>query len=161
MEIALRARDGSIRAVALIDDADAGPVSMHRWSLHSGGYAQRSVIRDGKRVTLLLHREIMGFAPGDAPRVDHVNRDRLDCRRSNLRVATHAQNMQNVVANRGSSSRYRGVTWRADMGRWQAQGSTNGRYRYLGLFDCEEDAAAAAAAYRAVHMPFSSDAVAA
>jgi hypothetical protein len=100
----------------------------------------------------------MGLAHGDDRRIDHINRNKLDCRRSNLRLATHAENLQNTAGNRGTSSRYRGVTRRRDTGKWQAQAGLNGEYHYLGLFDDEAAAAAASSAFRAANMPFAVEA---
>ncbi len=97
-------------------------------------------------VTIYLHRQIAG-----APRgldVDHINRDRLDNRRSNLRVCTRGQNLQNV-ASRGGSSLHRGVSWSKVAGKWRADVKLEGKQHYLGLFECEEDAAAAAKDARA------------
>jgi hypothetical protein len=76
--------------------------------------------------------------------VDHRNRNRLDNRRGNLRVVTHAENMMNVGANKGSTSRYRGVSWNKRRSKWIA----SFRGRHLGCFDSEGDAARCAARAR-------------
>lgn len=164
VEVPLRARDGSVRAVALIDDEDAEWVLAHRWYLQDG-YARRNVWPDGKYgrcIAVQLHRLLLGLEHGDPREGDHVNRDTLDNRRSNLRIATHAQNMQNVArsGNRGSSSRYRGVGWSKPHRKWKAQAQIGGRKYYLGLFDEEDEAARAVAAFRAEHMPFTVEALA-
>lgn len=164
VEVPLCARDGSVRAIALIDAEDAERVLAYRWCLHPRGYAQRGVMRGGVRRTVLLHRQIMGLGYGDRREVDHVNRNPLDCRRANLRLATRAENMQNQssAGNRGAtSSRHRGVTFRKDCARWQARAQVGKVPRYLGLFASEDEAAAAVAAWRAEHMPFSAEARAA
>lgn len=148
MLIPLRARDGSIRAHAIIDEQDAH-LAEHRWHL-AGRPNSRYVVRNipGERgKTVALHREIMGLAPGDRREVDHENGDRLDYRRANLRIVTHRQNAQNVRS-RGGSSRHRGVSWDAARGRWQARA---GR-RHVGRFDDEQEAADAAAEHRREHM---------
>ncbi len=84
----LRARDGTIRAYAIVDARDVG-LAIHRWHLSNDEYAHRRTSRtDGKRVVLALHREVLGLVPGDGLEGDHINlRNRLDCRRSNLRIA--------------------------------------------------------------------------
>jgi len=89
--------------------------------------------------------------------VDHINGDKLDNRRANLRIATAFENAQNRHVARGASS-HRGVVWHKGAGKWMAQAHLAGVQHYLGLFDREEDAAKAAAAFRAEHMPFSPDA---
>lgn len=86
--------------------------------------------------------------------VDHIDRDPLNCRKANLRVATNALNHQNVVAHRGARSRFRGVTWDKTRNKWQARVKINYKTYMLGRFDSEEEAASVAAAFRAEHMPY-------
>ena len=57
IEVPLRSRDGTVRAVALIDEVDAWALET-RWSLDSYGYAKRQIIHGGRRTTELLHRTI-------------------------------------------------------------------------------------------------------
>jgi len=73
---------------------------------------------------------------------DHINRNGLDNRRSNLRLATKSQNMANAVS-RGGSSRFKGVLWDKARSKWKAQGKHNYKIYMLGRFDIEEDAARA------------------
>lgn len=155
VEIPLRARDGSIRATALVDDEDVA-LAERRWFLHSAGYAAANVTRGGRKSMLLLHRAVLGMKPGDGG-VDHIDGDRLNCRRVNLRKASQAQNMQNVASYRGSTSRYRGVSWHTRAGKWTATVMLNRKNHYLGLFVDEAAAARAARAFRAKHMPFSEE----
>lgn len=82
------------RGVALIDAEDATRVPLAGWHLHPMGYAARhTAMVDGKRTLVLLHRVVMGATRGTD--IDHINHEKLDCRRSNLRPATKSQNMQN------------------------------------------------------------------
>jgi hypothetical protein len=150
--IPLCRRDGSIRAHAIIDAGDAR-FAEHRWSLNGNGYAHRGA--PGGFV--LLHRVILGLVPGDGLEGDHVNGDTLDCRRSNLRIASHAENGQNVPAIGGASS-HRGVSWESQTGRWRAIVQLNGKKVRLGRFDDEDAAASAVRAYRLAHMPFTNEA---
>lgn len=132
--------------VALVSDCDYTRVAAHKWSLDKNGYAVRKirvVTPDGRRIQrkILLHRFIL-----NAPRgrdVDHVNRDRLDCRRENLRPATRSQNMANVPPRPGGHSRYKGVTWRDERKAWRAEIRVNGERRRLGSFATEIEAARA------------------
>lgn len=140
---------------ALIDAADYAAVSELAWSRASNGYAVACVDRE----RILMHRLVCGLTRGDPLEVDHINRNKLDNRRSNLRVCTRAQNGQNLGSFPGTS-RFRGVCRKAN-GRWQAQAWTNGGNRHIGVFDTEEAAAEAAAAFRAEHMPYSKEARAA
>jgi hypothetical protein len=155
LRIPLHRRDGSLGAYALIDPADAA-LAEYRWHRDGGGYAARTVRQDGRRVSIKLHRVILGLAYGDPREGDHINHDELDCRRSNLRILTHAQNGQHRRgANQGSTSRFRGVSWNARDNKWQVEVRVNGRRHSLGYFSREEDAAEAARAFRAIHFPHS------
>lgn len=158
VHIPLRRNDGTVRAYAVIDGADAPQVVVHRWSYLSGDYAMRHDRTLPGRPAILLHRQLMGLTRGDGLEVDHFDGDGLNNRRSNLRVCTRALNAQNRGAGRGSRSRYRGVAWHREGRKWAVNVSVLGRNHYLGLFDDEDDAGRAAAAWRAEHMPFSSDA---
>jgi hypothetical protein len=142
------------QGVALVDVADAEAVSAYSWSMHNYGYAARETRVGGKRTTVLLHRELLDLEPGDGIQADHINGDPLDNRRVNLRIATNAQNGQNR-----RKRAYRGTTWDASRNLWRAHVRLAGKEHYLGRFATREEAAAAAAAYRRAHMPFSADAL--
>jgi hypothetical protein len=89
--------------------------------------------------------------------IDHVNRRRWDNRRCNLRVVTRHQQMQNLPSHRDAGSPHRGVSRCAQTGRWAARVTINRKSHWLGRFDTEEAAAAAAQDFRAKHMPFAVD----
>ena len=156
IRVPLRARDGSVRAYALIDDVDE-PLMANRWSLGGKGYAVRTVRFDGRRTyTLALHRAIFGLERGDPRQVDHVNGVRLDCRRSNLRIVpSHAENRQNVGSLAGSTSKYRGVSWHRQTRKWRAVVKIDGVTHWLGRFDDEDEAGRVAAEFRKRHVPYS------
>lgn len=117
---------------ALVDDEDYDRINEWSWSLDGRGYAKRSIGTS----TIGMHREVLGLSQGD-PAVDHINRNRLDNQKSNLRLATPRTNALNQ-RRRGLSSRFYGVTWHKQ-GKWQAQADK----KYLGVFDDELDAAQA------------------
>lgn len=124
--------------VAVVDDADVGLVSSYRWfaERRPNGlvYARASSPRRLGRP--YMHRLILG--PGAGRHSDHVDGNGLNNRRSNLRPATVAQNIQNGRRHRDGSSRFKGVG-RRRKGGWMAQ--IGGAY--LGTFADEEDAARA------------------
>lgn len=152
--IPLRRRGGEVVAYALIDFADFERLGRRRWSLGKRGYPRARI--DGK--AQMMHRIVMDLELADDAtgllEVDHINGDRLDCRRSNLRMVTRAQNHQNRHRTR---SRYRGTSWEAARGLWKAQATLDGRNYFLGRYVSEEAAAAAAARWRAEHMPYSTN----
>jgi hypothetical protein len=127
--------------VAIVDDEHFAAVNQHKWTLHAKGYAYRQTRRNGKTISVLMHRFIMELAGRELGRlIDHANGDRLDNRASNLRPATPSQNGANSKLNRNNKSGYRGVSRHKD-GRWVAAIKINGRKRHLGLFDTAPQAA--------------------
>ena len=87
-------RGKTVAAVASVDPQD-GWVGQFRWTLQSSGYAIRATRRGGVCVTRYMHREVCGLRAGDRLEADHINHNRLDNRRTNLRVVSHAENMRN------------------------------------------------------------------
>jgi hypothetical protein len=146
--------DCHVVAFAIVDEEDYEAVQPHRWHLTDTGYAARWTGGRKARYRIRMHRQILGLERGDRRQADHINRDKLDNRRHNLRiVAGDAENRQNVPA-RGGSSQHRGVTWDKERGKWQAQARCGGKV-WRKRFATEQEAADAAAAWRAEHMPFS------
>lgn len=94
----------------------------------------------GKKFNQLLHVLILGKKKGFE--IDHRNRNGLDCRRRNLRWATHSQNVANGPKRRGSS-RFKGVSWMTSKGRWRATIKRDYKQTHLGLFTSEVLAARA------------------
>lgn len=142
---------------AVVDDEDFEELSRYRWFV-SSGYASRSAAPH----QVQMHRQVLGLSRGDGLEGDHINRDRLDNRRSNLRVTKRATNAQNLSAR--AHPKYpapRGVTYDKNRQKWMATCRVNYRRHYVGRFDSMEEADAAVRAFRAEHHPFSEDAVAA
>lgn len=155
--IPLRNRAGDVIAEAVVDEDDYDRVVAEgRWSLSLRGYAYRRVQRDGVQREVKMHRFVLGLTSAD-PMVDHRDRDPLNNRKDNLRTCSNAENGQNRDGFR-RTSRHRGVFWDAGIRRWRAQGSKDRRTVYLGTFDTEDEAAAAASAWRRDNLPFSQEA---
>lgn len=129
---------------AIVDDLDFerfGHLSWHAKLSKSRRtwYARRTI---GTRGTnSFLHRLILCAEPGI--QVDHINGNGLDCRRSNLRLATHQQNCCNQPRPRPASG-FKGVN---QVGRtsptWRARISFHGCYSHIGTFPTAEAAARA------------------
>jgi hypothetical protein len=148
---------GKSGLVATIDADDWPLVANYTWTPQTLGYAATTArTADGKRTTLLLHRVILGITDRKIS-VDHINRDRLDCRRANLRIITQAQNCQNRGLNKNNTSGFRGVSWNKTKKRWSAHVWLRGKSHSLGFFDTAQLAAEAASAWRAEHMTHSDD----
>jgi hypothetical protein len=158
-QIALRARDGSLKDWAIVDVDLFGDLSRWPWTLATNGYV---VGMAGGTRQVYLHRYVMGCGLGD-PGVDHRDGNPLNNCRSNLRIGTQALNMQNLHGARctNRTSTHRGVSFDRTRRLWRAYATLNGRQHQVGRFATEDEAARAAAAFRREHMPFSSEAAAA
>jgi hypothetical protein len=137
--IALRSRGGEIVGSTLVDDADLEWLSTYKWHLDAYGYARNNRAQ-------LMHRLILDLRPGDEKQSDHINGDRIDNRRSNLRIVTGDQNKRNRQANRGSTSPFVGVSLTRGGKRWRARLVRDGNERNLGIYDTEDEAARAVTA---------------
>ncbi|HEY1248826.1 MAG TPA: HNH endonuclease [Nitrososphaera sp.] len=123
--------------VAFVDDDDLDLVDGYKW------YAQRTAEGRWYAATMirgyvvLMHRLLMNAQ--DGIEVDHINGNTLDNRRENMRFATRSQNMQNARKRKGTTSKYKGVSWQR--GKWIVQIQINGKCSYLGRYSDEEEAA--------------------
>ena len=128
--------------VTLLDDEDYDWLSEWSWSAMRDSktgtfYARRGIkTDDGRRTSLSMHVLILSPVPGY--QVDHRNGDGLDNQRSNLRLATKAQNLANQRMPKNNTSGYKGVgEYRP--GRFTAQVAS----KYLGCFSTALEAARA------------------
>lgn len=132
--------------VALVDDADFEILSKYKWSAIKGRntyYASRQErSSNGRQKSIKMHRQILGTTSSEI-HIDHRDGDGLNNQRTNLRECTHAQNKQNALGHSGASSKYKGVTYMKDSGKWIARISVNKNTYYLGVFKSEVDAAKA------------------
>jgi len=123
---------------ALIDYCDRELVEGYSFSLATGGYARRW--SSERQCLVELHREIMGFPQGK--QVDHINGNRLDNRRGNLRLVTFAEQMQNKKP--WAKSGHRNVhEWQ---GKYRVMVRKDGKVHYGGTFEKEDVALAVASA---------------
>lgn len=107
------------------------------------GY-QRLMVWDIKEISAkqqLLSKLILPVQAGFI--VDHANRDTLDCRRSNLRQATYAQNSANSKLRKHNTSGYKGVSFNKRRQKFEANINFEGTRYPLGFFDVAEEAAKA------------------
>jgi hypothetical protein len=136
LQIPLRKRSGMVVAHTMVSEED-GHLAVFRWYRTGNGYAARC--RNG--TVLLMHRAIMNASRGVG--VDHVNRDRLDNRRCNLRFASHFQQAYNSNISRKNTSGYKGVSFRKYDRRWVAEIRCGARDYFFGMYSSPEEAAIA------------------
>ncbi len=104
------------------------------------GYGYLTVQINGKNYK--AHRVVWAMVNGYWPKhyIDHINGIRTDNRISNLREATHSQNLCNCKHYSNNKSGMKGVSFHRGTGKWVAQITVNGTPKYLGLFEKKEDA---------------------
>lgn len=158
--IFLRKKDGSTKET-LIDTEDLSKVDefpntwYQRGDRYVVGMSGRKHARD-KGITRNFHRIIMD-CPDDKV-VDHINRNALDNRKSNLRIVTTSENNQNIPAQKNTISGIRGVTWDKHKDMWKAAARIDGKTKFLGLFTDINEAEKVASEARLIHMPYSQEA---
>ena len=121
-----------------IDYVDYPRVRKHRWWIDKGsGYFVTNI--DNRTIT--LHNFLM--QPPEGMVCDHINRNKLDNRRSNLRYATPKQNSRNRSKGRNNTSGYIGVCLHIRRKKYVAQVKVDNRTINLGEYDSAEEAAKA------------------
>jgi hypothetical protein len=133
-------------AVTTVDEEDLERVMQYEWSLHVdawNSYAYRWDYVDGQRVRIHLHRFILN-AP-DGMKVDHADGNGLHNTRTNLRLATDSQSCANRGKWSGTSSQYKGVSFRKDKKArpWASYIRSGYLLKHLGLYATELEAAKA------------------
>lgn len=120
---------------AVVDEADATLVCSRRWYHAKVGY----VASDAPLPRYYMHRLLLG-SPNGQP-IDHINGNRLDNRRANLRVTTPAGNLQNQRTRRMREGEYKGVHFEKARQCWRAHIQVNKKQYFLGRYDSPEQAA--------------------
>lgn len=119
------------------DEEDYANLSQYVWHEHSGGYAMRNGKNEKNRKrSYYMHRDILGLSKGEE--CDHINGDKLDNRRDNLRKATRSEQVINSHPSRfNSSCQWRGVRFLKGgryVNRWAARLVKNGKMFYGGYY---------------------------
>lgn len=125
----------------IVDAEDEELVRSYLWRVNNNGYAMRTVCLGDRNTSELLHR-VINKTPVDMD-TDHINGNRLDNRKSNLRTSSRKDNTKNRRLNANNSSGYRGVYWNKNSRKWLVYITIDGVKTYLGGFHDKEDAARA------------------
>ncbi len=132
---------------AIVDDIDYEEFSSYEWHLSSSGYARRidrSRWRENVSEIIFLHKVVANATKGQ--QIDHINRNKLDNRRCNLRLCNSSENMQNrkkhhIKSNSIYASKYTGVKRHGK--KWLSRIHKDNRCIHIGLYVTEEEAALA------------------
>ena len=120
-------------SIILLDDDIYNSVPHTGWWINSYGYAVRQKrISNNKRKNIYIHHlvlpKIVGFD------IDHINRNKLDNTRLNLRYATRSQNILNMDVKNNNTSGFKGVSWSKQHQKWRAFIYGGKNRKELGLF---------------------------
>jgi hypothetical protein len=124
---------------ALVDQEDFARVNyLCHWTWHTAGYAYGSM----SKTRHLLHRIVVNAKLGQ--HVDHINGNKLDCRKANLRICTVSQNQANRKISANNTSGYKGiVNHKRGPKCWQARITVDQKAISLGYYADPKDAARA------------------
>lgn len=120
--------------IAIADCADCELLSKYEWCVDGSGYAVG--YND-----LKMHRYLMDAKNGEF--VDHINHDKLDNRRCNLRICTKAENNQNRLMAVNNTSGYKGVVWSERDKTYYVKLNCKGKRIFIGTFKDKLEAAKA------------------
>lgn len=131
--------------VALVDDEDFEYLNQWKW-LMGDMYAARTIMKvkaDGSKLktTQLMHKLLIDVPNGMY--VDHINQNKLDNRKSNLRVCTFSENQRNRGKQLNNKTGYKGVSYKTKNKKFVAQIKVEKKQIHIGLFNCPVEAAKA------------------
>lgn len=120
---------------AIVDDEDYERVIKHNWYINNVGYASTSI----KGKDIFLHYFVMGEKKG--LEIDHIDQNKLNCSKDNLRFCTHSQNTANCGPKKNNKLGIKGVDFQ--QGKYRATIRFNYKKIFIGYFDTLREAAAA------------------
>lgn len=123
----------SLGRFTIIDAEDYDYLSQWKWCSHKTYYyAMRRDYTNGKKSMYRMHRLIMKAKENEY--VDHINGNRLDNRKSNLRICNKGENNQNCGLRRNNTSGYKGVSWSKKYKKYNVQININGKRKTVGSY---------------------------
>ena len=122
---------------ALVDDEDFEILNKKKWYFNPAG-SKGYAAHDDKNGRVLMHRVIIGAKKDEL--VDHINRNSLDNRKSNLRIADKSLNGHNSKLRSDSTSGVKGVGWHKQVKMWRAYIQVRGKAISLGVYHNISDA---------------------
>lgn len=129
----------------LVDDEDYERISRYKWSVNKKSkndiYFRTHQYVNGNRVTISLHRYIMGCKYRDGNRVDHIDHNTFDNRKCNMRLCTEQENNQNRRKPVTNTTGYKGVRVSTGDNRWGAVVAINDKNVRVGTYSSPEEAA--------------------
>jgi len=124
----------------IIDDDDFERINKNSWYFNKIGYAMRGIFINKKLHQIYLHRVILNLNIGDKKYVDHINHNKLDNRKINLRIVTQQQNCFNRIKNKNNTSGITGIYWDKSHKKWESSIKYKYKKIFLGYFNNKYDA---------------------
>ena len=120
--------------ITLVDDDDYDVLNKYKWRKEASGYVFRTGSIKGRNVPVRMHRVVMEAPKG--LQVDHINGNKLDNRKENLRLATRSENQRNVGKRSSNKSGYKGVRWvPSPYNKWRVDIRTDEGKKFIGHFN--------------------------
>jgi len=122
------------------DLEDIDIIKDYCWWMHTSNYMSTNIPGySNPRFEVLMHRMILGL---DDPtiQVDHINRNRVDNRKENLRIANVTNNSRNRTRDFDNKSGFIGVMWDKRQCLWRAYLTADKKWMHLGNFNDKENA---------------------
>lgn len=128
----------------LIDKKDISIFNKYNWHISDTGYVVWRGNKNGKKQTIRLHRLLLNITDSKI-KIDHINRNKLDNRRKNLRVCNNMENSYNRSGDKNANTKYKGVFERKINNKtiYAAYIQYNRTNLFLGNYDNIKDAALA------------------
>jgi len=117
----------------IVDNRYYDWLKKYQW-YYINGYAMGRI--DNK--VIYMHRAILKAFLGEE--CDHINGDRLDNRRENLRLCTHVENIANRGKHKNNKTGHKGIQWDSRWRKWRARSKRNGEPLFDRGFENIEDA---------------------
>ena len=129
-------------AYTIVGDADYEKINKFKW-FYTGKYAVRwKRLSKDMRKMWYMQWDIVGNPPKGFE-TDHINGNKIDNRRNNLRIVTHSQNQINRKMPQNNTSGFKGVCWDKIKQKWRADIKLNYKRIFLGNFKNKSEAARA------------------
>ena len=135
-EVILYDKYNNEKARVLIDLIDVIKIKNINWKLVGNGYAEGKI----NKKAIKMHRFLLDVLDKKDVEVDHIDRNRLNNKRQNLRICTRLQNSKNISIRKDNTSGQSGVCWDKRMKKWVVRIQKNKIEYVLGYFSNKEDA---------------------
>lgn len=135
-------KNSDVKGYAIVDSEQFDLLNEFKWCLNNNGYAVTRGKHNQKGKLIFMHHLVFGIFPLESL-IDHINRNPLDNRVNNLRIANKSENGINRMENKNNTSGYKGVTYLKNNNKWMAGIKINYKRKYLGSFNTALEASIA------------------